>query len=85
MKITNSHLRKIINEELEAILDEALPRSRPPNGAAESEQDAWHAGGSDLYEKGKADAQAGFYTWESDVDDNSHGHYAKGYRAGRKK
>ena len=49
------------------------------------EQDAWRAGGSDLYDKGKEDAEAGRTPTISREEDNSHGHYAMGYRDGRKK
>ena len=49
------------------------------------EQDAWRAGGSDLYERGQEDARAGRKPTIAREDDNSHGHYAMGYRDGRKK
>ena len=58
---------------------------RPVDRAAESEQDAWRAGGSDLYDKGKEDAEAGRKPTIAREDDNSHSHYAIGYADGRKK
>ena len=57
---------------------------RPVDRGAESEQDAWRAGGSDLYDKGKEDAQAGRKPTIAREDDNSHSHYAIGYADGRK-
>lgn len=55
---------------------------RPADRSAESEQDAWRAGGSDLYEKGKKDSMEGRPATVSREEDNSHRHYSMGYGDG---